>query len=248
MNLKGKLAVVVGASGGIGREITRALAREGVNIIMVARNKGVLRALEREVNTQGVKTEIFTADLSKSKSAAKTADRITKKHKKIDILFNAAGIGVYNFLEKIDLADWEKSLNINVTAPFVITQRLMPSLLRAEKAVVISLGSGMGKIGLSGRSAYCTSKFALRGLMLSLAKEYKTTNVQITHATLGSVLTSFGPLSLADKKEKMEQGKKYLEPGQVAHMLVSKIANDTLEDEVPIYPSDYFAESKEDKR
>jgi short-subunit dehydrogenase len=248
MNLKGKLAVVVGASGGIGREITLSLAREGTNIIMVARNKGVLRALEREVSGLGVKTKIFTADLSRPKSAAKTADKIAKKHKTIDILFNAAGVGVYNFLEKIDLCDWERSLDINVTAPFIFTQRLISSLSRAKQAVVISLGSGMGKIGLSGRSAYCTSKFALRGLMLSLAKEYKNTNVQITHATLGSVLTSFGPLSLADKKEKMEQGKKYLEPGQVAHTLVSKIANDTLEDEVPIYPSDYFAESRKDKR
>jgi len=83
--------------------------------------------------------------------------------------------------------------------------------------------------------------------MLSLAKEYKKTNVQFCHLTLGSVLTAFGPLSLEDKLASQKKGKKYLDPAWLAHTIVAKVKNDTMEDEVTIYPSQYFGESKKGK-
>lgn len=248
MKLKGKVAVVAGASGGIGREIVLALAKRRVNLILVARRKIVLEALRKEAQGFGADAKIFTCDFTKASSIDKLAEKISKQYKKIDILFHLAGIAVYKKFEEISLEEWQRSLDINTTAVFYLTQKLMPQLKASDESFVIASGSGMGKVALSKRSPYCASKFALRGLMLSLAKEYKNTNVRFVHLTLGSVLTAFGPLSLEEKKRKQEKGKKYVDPTWLAYHIVARIEHETLDSEVPIYPSHYFEESRKDKR
>jgi 3-oxoacyl-[acyl-carrier protein] reductase len=248
MNLEGKTAVVVGASGGIGREISMALAEAGVNLVLVARRKAVLKALQNETKEKGVKVDLVTCDVTKKRSIGKLYSKIRKNHKVIDILFHLAGIGVYKKYEDIDFDEWERSLQINVSSVFHITQRVMPLLKGSEKAYVIASGSGMGKVALSGRSAYCASKFALRGLVLSLAKEYEGTNIYFIHLMLGSVLTAFGPLTKEEKLEKEKKGKKYIDPTWLARNVITRIENDSLEPETPIYPRHYFEESTKDKR
>lgn len=247
MNLKGKIAVVAGASGGIGREVSVELGRRGTHVALVARRKDVLETVKEVIEKTGGKAYLYECDLTSSKSVDELVKNLEKNFKHIDILVNAAGVGVYKNLKDVLLEEWQKSLDVNVTASFLLTQKLLPLLGKSEKAVVISMGSGMGKVGVSGRSPYCASKFALRGLMLSLAKEFKKTNIKISLLTLGSVLTSFGPLSLEEKMEKQKTGKRYLDPKDLARTIVSKIENDSLEDEVVIYPSQYFFESKKGK-
>ena len=247
MNLKDKVVVIAGATGGIGREITRAFAKEKVKLVLVARRKVVLDSLKLEAEKLDSKVNVFECDLTDQPSVERFVFDLKKGHKQVDILVNAAGIGVYKSLPEIKFDEWQKSFGINVTAPFLLIQKLLPLLKKSTKAYVLSTGSGMGRVAMAKRSAYCTSKFALRGLMLSLAKEYKKTNVQFCHLTLGSVLTAFGPLSLEDKLASQKKGKKYLDPAWLAHTIVAKVRNDTLEDEVTIYPSHYFAESKKGK-
>jgi short-subunit dehydrogenase len=249
MKIKGKTAVVIGASGGIGSRISLELADKGANLVLVARTKKALKELKKKVQEESdVEVEIMTVDLTRPKSIDKLAKKIRKRHKKIAILFHAAGIGVYKKLEEISIKEWQLSMDVNVNCVFYVTQKLLPLLEKSKKAYVIALGSGMGKIALSGRSPYCSSKFALRGLILSLAKEYKKTDIGFTHLTMGSVLTGFGPLSVKEKKTKKKKGKKYLDPEWLAHYVVAKIRHDTLEPEVPIYPKHYYKESKKDKR
>jgi len=248
MNLKGKVAVIAGASGGIGREVSKALAEEGTEVILVARRREVLDALKKTIEAEGGKAAIFTSDLTKESAVKELVAKISSTYKNIDILFNSAGYGVYKKLPDISFEEWERSFSVNVDSVFLLSKKLLPLLTKSPKAYVISTGSGMGKVALSGRSPYCASKFALRGLMLSLAKEYKKTNTKFVLLTMGSILTSFGPLSVEDKKKKSEKGKEYLDPAWLAHHIVSKIKHDTLEDEVPIYPSHYFEESRKDKR
>jgi len=247
MKLKNKTVVIVGASGGIGRSISLAFSLEKARVILIGRRKNVLEALVKKVSKRGGKAFLYPLDVTKPKSVIKLASKIGKKFKKIDVLINAAGIGIYKPFKKIKLDEWRRSFSVNVDSVFLMTYYLLPYLEKAKKSYVISLGSGMGKIAVSGRSAYCASKFALRGLMLSLAKEYKDTNVKFSLLTLGSVLTAFGPLSFEEKERKQKKGKKYLQPSRVAHTIVKKIENDTLEPEVSIYPSDYYQESKKGK-
>lgn len=247
MELKGKVAVVAGASGGIGRNVSLELARHGAEVMLIGRRRPVLDALKREANVVGGKAYVFTADLTDEKSVSELVNAIGKKFKHVDVLFNAAGIGVYKKFKDVSFEEWQRSLDVNVTAVFLLTQKLLPLLKRSKKAVVLSMGSGMGKIAVAGRTPYCASKFALRGLMRSLAKEYKKSNIQFCLLTVGSVLTAFGPLTLEEKIEKQKKGKQYLKPRWLAHYIVAKIENETLDDETPIYPRHYFEESKKGK-
>jgi len=247
MDLKGKIAVVAGASGGVGREVSLELGRRGVDVVLVARRKDVLTTIKEEIERLGGSSSLYECDLTNLTSVDELVGDLEKNFEHVDILVNAVGVGVYKKLKDTSFEDWKRSLDVNVTAPFLLTQKLLPFLQKVEKAVVISMGSGMGRVAVAGRSPYCASKFALRGLMLSLAKEFKKSNIKICLLTLGSVLTSFGPLSLEKKMEKQKSGKKYLDPEDLAHTIVSKIENDSLEDEVVIYPSQYFSENKKGK-
>jgi len=249
MKLKGKTAMIIGASGGIGREISMALAEKGANLILVARRKVVISFLEEEAKGLGVEAKGFSCDATKPDSIDVLVKKIKKDYKHIDILFHAAGVGVYKEFEKVTLDEWNTSMAVNVDSVFYLTHKLMPLLKKSKKSFVIAMGSGMGKIALSGRSAYCASKFALRGLILSLAKEYKKDHVNFVHLTIGSVLTSFGPLSKQEKEQKRKKkGKKYLDPEWLAHHVVTKLEHETLDPETPIYPSHYYEESRKDKR
>jgi hypothetical protein len=251
MDLQDKTICIIGATGGIGREITLAFAKERVNLILVARKIDSLDVLEKEIlseGVEGVKVGKFLCDLTDPKSIESLAKNISAKYKAIDVVVHLAGIGVYKKFPDISYEEWKSSMDINVTSAFYVFQKLLPLLEKSAKAYVIASGSGMGKVALSGRSPYCASKFALRGLMQALSKEYKGTKIKFVHLTLGSVLTSFGPLSLKDKQRKFRQGKGYLEPTWLANNVVARLKNDTLEDETPIYPRHYFLESRKDIR
>lgn len=247
MNLEGKTVCIIGATGGIGREVSLAFARRKAKLVLVSRKMDSLDVLAQEISSKD-ETGKYACDVTDPKSIEKLAGDIAKKYKNIDVLLHLAGIGVYKKLPEIGFDEWKASMDINVTSAFYIFQKLMPLLEKSPKAYVIASGSGMGKVALSGRAAYCTSKFALRGLMQSLSKEYIGTNINFVHLTLGSVLTSFGPLSLAHKRRKHKEGKGYLEPEWLANHIVTKIINDTLEAETPIYPRHYYSESRKDIR
>src|SRR3990167_4163221 len=100
----------------------------------------------------------------------------------------------------------------------------------------------MGTIPAAGRSVYCASKFALRGMSLSLSKEFDRTNVNIVHLTLGSVLTEFGPMTLEEKKRENLEGKAYLTPTYVAEKVVEILRKDQVEPEISISPTGYQEE------
>lgn len=244
MKLEEKIALVTGASGGIGSEISNALAKGGVEVILVARRKEHLEKLKEKIIKEGGKAHFFEADLTDEESVKRLVLNVKKTCKKVDILVHSAGVGIYKKLPEISLDEWNLSIAVNATSVFLLTKEMLTLMEKEKGSLVIALGSGMGKIGVAGRSSYCASKFALRGLMLSLAKEYKNKNIKFSLLTLGSVLTGFGPLSLEKKIEKSKKGKKYIEPVWLANHIISKIENDTLEDELPIYPPNYFEESK----
>lgn len=249
MNLLNKNVVIIGASGGIGRSLAFAFGSEGSNLILVGRKIMVLKALEREIKSLGRKDNvfIFKADVSCEKDVRKLARFAFLKFGFVDVLVNAAGIGIYKKIGDLSFEEWRRSLSINLDAVFLSIKYFLPLLEKSKESFVISMGSGMGKIAISGRSSYCASKFGLRGLMLSLAKEYKNTNISFVLLTLGSVLTSFGPLNIEEKIKRNKEGKFYLDPVDLARTIVAKIKNCTLEDEVSIYPKNYYRESKKGK-
>jgi len=238
MNLKDKIVVVTGATGGMGREIVKSLDNEGAKLVLISKTESELQNLLKTL--AGKNNKYYVCDLSNEDETLKVAKEIANDFKTIDVLINAAGIGIYKPLEELTLDEWNLSIAINLNSVFIMTKELIKSLNNSTDSVVISLGSGMGVEPEPERSAYCTSKFALRGLMLTLAEEYKRfKNPKFCLFTLGSVLTSFGPMSMEEKKLSMESGKGYLTPDWVAKKLVEIIKLDNMEVEYKFSSPDY---------
>jgi uncharacterized protein len=237
MEINGKTVVITGATGGIGKELAKVFAKEGAKLILIARTHEKLEWLLEELEGEG--HIIFDTDFTQTDKIDELAGRIAETTEKIDILINAAGVGVYNNVEDVSRKEWEDSISINVTAPFYLTKALLPKLKNSEKSVVVNIGSGMGKIPTACRSVYCTTKFALRGMTMSLAEEFKATNVNFIHIALGSTLTDFGPMSLQEKEEENLKGKTYLTPGWVAKRFVEIVKLDKYEEEIELYPTVY---------
>ncbi len=237
MNLKDKVVIVTGATGGMGKEIVTLLDKEGANLIMVARSEDELKNLHEHLINRN--STYFACDLSDQKSVEGLTKSLSEKFAVIDVLVNAAGIGIYKPIEEITLEDWNNTLNINLTAAFILTKGIIENLKKSENSVVVSLGSGNGVIPVAGRSPYCTSKFALRGWSLSMAEECRGSNLDFCLMTLGSVLTGFGPMTYEEKKKDMESGKGYLTPDWVALKLVEILKSDEREQEYRFYPSGY---------
>ena len=236
MNLRGKTVLITGASKGMGNSIAKNLAKEGANIILVARSEDALKDL---VKSLGENHKYYVCDFEDINQIIDLAERVIRDFESLDVLINGAGLGIYKPIEEVSFEEWKKSFSIGLDAPYFLTQKLLPLLGKSEKSLVINIGSGMGVIPAPGRSVYCSLKFALRGMTLSLAEEFKRANTQFVLLTLGSVLTGFGPKSIEEKKN---EGKAYLTPEWVAERVSEIIKENGKGVEYTFYPSDYKEE------
>jgi NADP-dependent 3-hydroxy acid dehydrogenase YdfG len=164
---------------------------------------------------------------------------IAKDFSNIDAFINAAGIGIYEGIEDLKSEDWEKSMNINLTGPLFFIKGILPSMNKKD-SVVINIGSGSGKRPyFKNRIPYNVSKFALRGLSLSLSGDFKGRFPNFCLVSLGSVMTGFGPGGIAKRRRLEKKGKKYLTPEWVAERIVYVIKDEKRQTEYTFYPEDY---------
>ena len=240
MELKGKIAVITGATGGIGKAIVAELDREEGICVLIGTQLDQLKNLQKNLKTSGGKS--YVADFTDVEDVIKVGREIAGDFESIDILLNVAGIGVYKPIEGVSVKDWQDSFAIGNTAPFFLSQTLLPKLSKSDVGTVINIGSGMGVLPAGGRSVYSSMKFALRGQTLSLAEEFKRTKPHFVLMTLGSVLTSFGPMSFQEKKKEMEGGKGYLTAESVAKKIIEIVKNEDRDVEYTMYPGDYIRE------
>lgn len=238
MDLSGKTIAVTGATGGIGRELVKVLDSENSSLILISKTESELQNLIKGLN--GKNHKYYVCNLEEELSISKCTTKIIEENKSVDVLIHCAGIGIYKPVEELTSDDWNKSVAINVTANFLITKKLLPVISKSEEGLILSMGSGAGVIPMAGRSVYSATKFALRGFVLSLVEEFKRVgNPKFCLITLGSTLTSFGPLSFEKKKEEMENGKAYFTPEWVGKKLVEIIKTEKRESEYTLYPGDY---------
>ncbi|OGK17233.1 hypothetical protein A2690_02190 [Candidatus Roizmanbacteria bacterium RIFCSPHIGHO2_01_FULL_39_12b] len=235
MNLQGKIIIIAGATGGIGEELSRRLHKECSYLILLGRREEKLKSLKSELRD---KCEYFVVDFKSKEGISNYILQLKGKYKSIDVLIHVAGIGAYKTFEETTRDDWDESFDINTKAPYFLTQGLLP-IMNSNDSLVLTVGSGAGVIPMRGRSLYCATKFALRGMTLSLAEEFKGFNPSFCLITLGSTLTEFGPMTLEEKKKESESGKAYFTPGWVAEKLVEIIKNENREVEYTLYPTDY---------
>jgi len=188
--LANKNAVITGGSDGIGLGIAHAFAENGANLILIGRETGKLENAKRELSKYQMEIHVISADLSDTDEIKKLSVEILPLFPKVDVLVNNAGIGKFVPFAETDSSLLDLHLNLNVKAPYLLTQKLLPSLIEA-KGNVINISSYFAHRMLPGRTttAYSITKGAINSFTKSLAFEIGHLGVRVNGIAPGSVLT-----------------------------------------------------------
>lgn len=187
--MKGKVALITGASSGIGRATAVKFAAEGARVAIVARRAQVLNEVAREIEAGGGEAKVIAADVTKDVEIERVVSETVATFGGIDVLVNAAGIIGNGTIENTTLADWDYMFDVNVRGPFYLTQRAMPYLIE-RKGNVVNVSSVTGIRAFPGILAYCSSKAALDQLTHCAALEMASQGVRVNAVDPGVVVTS----------------------------------------------------------
>lgn len=205
--LNGKVAVVTGAASGIGRALALGLADKGCNLALVDVDESSLSDLKAELLrvNPGVTVTTHVADVGSKECMRKLAPAVAEVHGAVHLLFNNAGIGYEAAFPQTSLEAWERVIAVNLWGVIYGCHFFLPYLARVERAHIVNLSSLFGVIGMAGQSAYCTTKFAVRGLSESLWEELRATSIGLTVVHPGSVATNIMDSAEGDDPELLER-------------------------------------------
>jgi len=187
--LAGKVAIVTGASRGIGRAISVALAQENATIVLAARSTQQLQITAEQVTKAGGEARIVHVELTEEQSIRNLVKVTGEKLGRLDILVNNAGVTHSAPLEQTSTEDWQRCISINATAPFILCREALSLLKKSQAAHIINIASVVGVKGYPLQSAYTASKHALRGMTISLAEELRGSNIRVHVLCPGGVDT-----------------------------------------------------------
>lgn len=190
-NLKGQVAVVTGASRGIGRACAIAFAKEGVHIVATARNEAELKSLVQECQQLGVKAVAVPGDASNEADVNRLKADALKAFPQVDILVNNTGVAKYSSLLGLSVADYDWMMNTNVRSTFLCTHAFLPEMLARKSGAIIIVSSQAGLHGYPGETVYCATKFAQVGFAEALDAEVREHNIKVSVIAPGSVNTYF---------------------------------------------------------
>ncbi len=188
--LAGKIAIVTGASRGIGRAISLAFAREGAHVVVTARGSAPLAALVQEIEATGQRCLAVSADLAVELDIGRIATEALAKFGRVDVLVNNAGI-IHPSTDLVDFepAQWRYVLDVNLVSAVLLTRELLPSMIKRRSGKVINISSMGGRNGAPGRSAYRASKAGLISVTESIAAEVSKYGVDVNCICPGRVDT-----------------------------------------------------------
>ena len=186
-----KVAIVTGASKGIGREIAKELAEEGIKVV-ANYNKSYESAkeLQEELKNQNINIDIFKADVSKREEVKKLVEYTLDKYKKIDILINNAGISEYKLFTDETDEDWQRVINTNLYSAFAMSQEVSKNMISNKNGCIINISSAWGMVGASLEVIYSVSKAGMDGLTKALSKELGPSNIRVNSIAPGIIDTA----------------------------------------------------------
>lgn len=218
-DLKNKNALITGAGKGIGKAIAIALAKEGVNVILVARTQSDVDQLSAEISAFGVKTLALSADVSDINSINTAVEKALAEFKTIDILINNAGIAAFGKFLDLEPAAWEKIIQVNLMGTYYATRAVLPNMIERQTGDIINISSTAGLNGNALTSAYSASKFAVLGLTDSLMQEMRKHNIRVTALTPSTVATDMAKdLNLTDGNPE-----KVMQSEDIAELIVAQL-------------------------
>lgn len=216
MDLRGKTAVITGASDGIGKETAIRLASENLNLALIARSEDKLKEVESECKTKGCENvKYYCCDLTNNEQLQATVQKITSDFATIDILINIAGIWQkLSFLENIPEEEVEKVIAINLTSPIQLTRLLLPYLKERPESAIINFVSRSGVTARPGQTIYCASKWGLYGFTETLKVDLEDSNIRVAALYPAGIKTKI--LEKAGDKISMDH---YSDPKDIADVI-----------------------------
>ncbi len=185
IDLTGKTAVIVGASGGLGAAMALALAEAGANIALVGRNRGKLDAVEASLADHGVETAVFTADVTSEPDIAELAQAVNARFPKPQILINSAGTNIRKNLVDFTLDEFRSVVDSSLISTFLACRAFVPGMMGTGYGRIINMTSIMAHISLPGRTAYSSGKAALLGFTRALALELADQGITVNGISPG---------------------------------------------------------------
>ena len=216
--LENKVALITGASSGIGRACARALAREGARLILTARRKERLEQLAAQSEQLGSEAVFLVGDAREEETAQKTVELATKTFGRLDILINNVGMGNYKNLVDTSAAEYDEMMDANMRSTFLFARHAVPVMIRQHSGLVLMISSMAGVYGFGGEAAYCASKFAQVGFAQGLDKELRPHGIKVGAICPGGVKTEFA-LGKGRTEESVRQSG-MLEPEDVAEAVL----------------------------
>jgi len=200
-DLKGRVALVTGASQGIGRACALALAEAGATVAAAARSQEKLAGVVEEITSAGGTAQAFPMDVASDEQIKAASKAVIDKFGKVDILVNNAGIARDQLLLRMKRADWDAVLATNLTAAYLTIQQVVGVMMRQRWGRIVNITSVVGQMGQIGQANYAASKAGLIGLTMALARELGSRNVTVNAVAPGFIETAMIAGLPAERKQ-----------------------------------------------
>src|SRR6202049_3570444 len=189
--LTGKVALITGASAGIGQACARALAEDGARLVLTARRQERLDELKRQAERLGSQAISVPGDAREESTAKNTVEAAMRTFGQIDILINNTGVGNYKNLLDTSADEYDDMMDTNVRSTFLFTRHTVPVMLSQKAGTILMISSMAGIYGFAGEAVYCATKFAQVGFAQALDKELRTQEIKVGVICPGGVKTEF---------------------------------------------------------
>lgn len=219
MKFPNTVAWITGAGRGIGRSIALRLAREGVTIGLTSRTTKELESVRDEVERAGGRAVVAPADLRDADSVGRAFEQIAALSRRVDLLVNNAGIGVFAPVSALSVEDFDRMWELNVRGAFLCTRLVLPLMEQAGSGTIVNISSLAGKNAFVNGAGYAATKWALNGFSNCLRLEVRTSNIRVITIGPGSVATDFSS-SATDPA----RAKKILQPDDVAEAVMAAVS------------------------
>lgn len=236
MNLTNKVALVTGASRGIGEAIALALANAGAKLLLTARDEARMQRVAEQCRKAQAAVETFVADLHDEAQIKKLVAHTHEKFGRLDLLVNNAGLGYFKPVAEMTTAQWDEMFAINLRAVFIATREALPHLRQAGESFIVNVASLAGKNTFVNGGGYAATKWGLRAFAQCLMLEERKHGVRVLTICPGSVATDFG--SGNDRASRAAQSH-IIQPEDVAETILAalQIPQRAMVSEIDIRPS-----------
>jgi gluconate 5-dehydrogenase len=197
-SLNGKIALITGASKGLGKAMALALSQAGATIALVSRDETKLQAVKREIEESGGKADLFIADVKDEQQVERLEADVSKRLGKIQILVNNAGVNLRKNLIDFSLSEWQSVMDTNLTSVFLMCRKFVPHMRGTGYGRILNMTSIMSHVSLPQRSAYSASKAALLGLIRALAQELAPEGITVNGISPGPFGTEMNQSLMQD--------------------------------------------------